>query len=142
MESGSLCSRMLSLYLLTFSTPSMLTRICAHELTADAAGRWFIVRGILYKGTLARNPRCSRHRRIDEADISTPVAVDQRAANYLEKAAKSFNAMRSRCRLSHADVTFRRPLPVFRVVRCSSVYCFQTRINVKLFHCTRAPMAQ
>ncbi|GFT28694.1 dynein heavy chain 2, axonemal [Trichonephila clavipes] len=37
--------------------------------------------GILYKGTLARNLLCSRRRRIDEADISTLVAVDQRAAN-------------------------------------------------------------
>ncbi|GFU97255.1 uncharacterized protein TNCV_162711 [Trichonephila clavipes] len=42
--------------------------------------RWFAVRGILYKGTLARNPLCSRRRRIDETDISTRVAVDQRAA--------------------------------------------------------------
>ncbi|PRD34608.1 UNVERIFIED_CONTAM: hypothetical protein NCL1_14076 [Trichonephila clavipes] len=30
--------------------------------------------GILYKGTLARNPRGSRCRRIDEDEISTPVA--------------------------------------------------------------------
>ncbi|GFV03185.1 hypothetical protein TNCV_4017821 [Trichonephila clavipes] len=29
----------------------------------------------------------------------------------------------------HPDVTFRRAFPVFRVVRCSSVHCFQTRIN-------------
>ncbi|GFX79567.1 hypothetical protein TNCV_825561 [Trichonephila clavipes] len=41
--------------------------------------------GILYKGTLARYSRCSRPRRIDEAYISTPAAVDQRAANCLEK---------------------------------------------------------
>ncbi|GFX45138.1 hypothetical protein TNCV_3431861 [Trichonephila clavipes] len=45
--------------------------------------------GILYKGTLARNPQCSRHRRIDEADISTPVVVDQRDANFLEEALRS-----------------------------------------------------
>ncbi|GFV70353.1 uncharacterized protein TNCV_4797721 [Trichonephila clavipes] len=82
--------------------------------------RWFVLRGILYKGTLARTPRCSRRRQIDEADISTPVAVDQRAANCLEEAVRSFTAMWSRCQPSHADVTFRRPPPVFRVVQCSS----------------------
>ena len=48
--------------------------------------RWFAVKGILYKGTLARRPRCSRRRQFDEADISTPVAEDQRAANCLEEA--------------------------------------------------------
>ncbi|GFT26257.1 putative DD41D transposase [Trichonephila clavipes] len=47
--------------------------------------RRFAVRRILYKGTLARNPRCSRRQRIDEADISTSVAVDQCAANCLEE---------------------------------------------------------
>ncbi|GFV83539.1 uncharacterized protein TNCV_5120291 [Trichonephila clavipes] len=78
-------------------------------------------KGILYKGTLARNPRCSRRQRTDEAVISTPVEVNQRAANSLEEAVRSFTTMRSRCRSSCADVTFRRPLPVFRVVRCSSV---------------------
>ncbi|GFV18728.1 uncharacterized protein TNCV_4756151 [Trichonephila clavipes] len=51
--------------------------------------------GILYKGTLARNPRYSRHRRFDEADISTPVAIDQRTANCLDEAVRSFIAMRS-----------------------------------------------
>ncbi|GFX56700.1 uncharacterized protein TNCV_494481 [Trichonephila clavipes] len=59
--------------------------------------RWFALKEILYKGTLARNPRCSRRRRIDEADISTPVEV-QRAANCLEEAVRSFTAMQSRCR--------------------------------------------
>ncbi|GFX46096.1 uncharacterized protein TNCV_2094141 [Trichonephila clavipes] len=98
--------------------------------------------GILYKGTLACNPRCLRHRRIDEANISTPIAVDQRAANCLGEAVRSFTAMWSRCRSSRADVIFRRPLPVFRVVRCSSVHCFQTRITVELFPCTRAPIAR
>ncbi|GFV75253.1 uncharacterized protein TNCV_295681 [Trichonephila clavipes] len=47
--------------------------------------RWFAMRGILYKGTLARNPRCNRRQRIDEADVSIPVAVDQRAVNCLRK---------------------------------------------------------
>ncbi|GFU73641.1 uncharacterized protein TNCV_3969561 [Trichonephila clavipes] len=106
------------------------------------ARRWFAVKGVLYKGPLARNPWYSRRRRIDEADISTPVAVDQRATNHLEKAVRSFTAMQSKCPLSRADVTFRRPLPVFRVVRCSSVHCFQTRITLKLFRCTRAPIAR
>ncbi|GFT00644.1 uncharacterized protein TNCV_141891 [Trichonephila clavipes] len=82
--------------------------------------RWLAVKGILYEGTFARNPRCSRRQRIDEADISTPVAVDQRATNYLEEAVRSFTAMRKRCRSLRADVIFRRPLSVFRVVRCSS----------------------
>ncbi|GFV65253.1 uncharacterized protein TNCV_4572531 [Trichonephila clavipes] len=65
----------------------------------------------LYKGILARNPRCIRRRRIDEADISTPVAVDQRAANCLDEAVRPFTTMRSRCRSSNADVAFHRPLP-------------------------------
>ncbi|GFU04640.1 uncharacterized protein TNCV_4377191 [Trichonephila clavipes] len=76
----------------------------------------------MYKSTLTRNPRCSRRRRIHEADISTPVAVEQRAANYLEEAVRSFTALRSRCRSLRADVTSRRPLPVYRVVRSSSVH--------------------
>ncbi|GFU94822.1 uncharacterized protein TNCV_4552741 [Trichonephila clavipes] len=80
--------------------------------------------GVLYKSSLARNPRGSRRRRIDEADISIPVAVDQHSANCLEEAVRSFTAMRSRCRSLRTDVTFRRPLPVVRVVRCSSVNCF------------------
>ncbi|GFX72027.1 hypothetical protein TNCV_1892341, partial [Trichonephila clavipes] len=53
------------------------------------------MRGILYKDTIARNPRCSSRQRIDEVDISTPVAVDQRAANCLEEAVRSFTVMRS-----------------------------------------------
>ncbi|GFW80555.1 uncharacterized protein TNCV_2416571 [Trichonephila clavipes] len=93
------------------------------------------MRGILDKGTLARNPWCSRHRRIDEVDISTPLAVNQHAANCLEEAVRSFTAMLIRCRSSRADFTFRHPLPVFRVLRCSSVHCFQTRITVELLCC-------
>ncbi|GFU71338.1 hypothetical protein TNCV_4280311 [Trichonephila clavipes] len=41
-----------------------------------------------------------------------------------------------------ADVTFCRPLPAFRVVRCSSVHCFQNRITMEEFHCTGAPVAR
>ncbi|GFX45632.1 uncharacterized protein TNCV_176251 [Trichonephila clavipes] len=82
--------------------------------------------GILYKGALARNPRGRRRRRIDEADISTLVAEDHHPANCLEEAVRSFTAMRSRCRSSRADFTFLRPLPVFRVIRCSSVQFFHT----------------
>ncbi|GFX45812.1 uncharacterized protein TNCV_934511 [Trichonephila clavipes] len=59
--------------------------------------RYFAVRGILYKGTIARNPQCSRRQRIDEVDIRTSVAVDQRAANCLEEAVRSFTAMLSKC---------------------------------------------
>ncbi|PRD35157.1 UNVERIFIED_CONTAM: hypothetical protein NCL1_12440 [Trichonephila clavipes] len=96
---------------------------------------------ILYKGTLARNPRCSKRRKIDEAYISTPEAIDQRAANCLEEAVRSLNAKRSRCQSSRADVTSRHPLPIFRV-RCSQVPCFQTRITMELFLCVRAPIAR
>ena len=32
---------------------------------------------------------------------------------------------------------FRRPMSAFRVVRCSSVHCFQTRITVELFRGAR-----
>ncbi|PRD30683.1 UNVERIFIED_CONTAM: hypothetical protein NCL1_25673 [Trichonephila clavipes] len=67
-----------------------------HEPTADAAvdslpsGGW-----ILYKGTLARNSRCSKRLPIDKADISTSVAVDQSVFNCLEEAVWSFTAMRA-----------------------------------------------
>ncbi|GFU58293.1 uncharacterized protein TNCV_5139291 [Trichonephila clavipes] len=106
------------------------------ELNEIRSRRWFAVWGILYKGTLSRNPRCSRCRRIDKADISTPVTEDQRAANCLEEAVWTFTA---RCRSSRTDITFRCPLPVFR---CSSVHCFQTCIIVELFRCTRSPIAR
>ncbi|GFX41796.1 uncharacterized protein TNCV_389091 [Trichonephila clavipes] len=66
---------------------------------------------------------------------------DQHTVNSLEEVARSLTAMWSRCRLSRIDVTFHRLLPVFRVVRCSSVHYFQTRITVELFHCTRASIA-
>ncbi|GFU68038.1 uncharacterized protein TNCV_2823811 [Trichonephila clavipes] len=90
---------------------NQIARVCAHGPIADAA--------------------------ID--GLPTPVAVDQRAANCLEEAVLSFTVMRNRCRSSCPDVTFRHPLPVFRVVRCSSVHCFQTRITVELFLCLRTP---
>ena len=99
-------------------------------------------RGVLYKCTLVRSPRCSRHRHIDEADTSTPVAVDQAAVNCLEKAAWSFTAMRNRCRSLRANVIFRRPLTIFRVVWWKLVHCFQTRITVELFRCTRSVIAR
>ncbi|GFU83109.1 uncharacterized protein TNCV_65781 [Trichonephila clavipes] len=88
--------------------------------------------GILYKGNLACNLRCSRCQEIDKTDISTPVPVDQHSTNYLEEAVRH----------SSPALTFHRPLPVFRVVRCSPVHCFQTRITVELFRCTQAPIAR
>ncbi|GFV41059.1 uncharacterized protein TNCV_2666501 [Trichonephila clavipes] len=91
---------------------------------------------IRHKGTLARDLQCSRRRRIDKVDISTPVAVHQCAVNCLEEAVQSFIAMRIRCRSSRSDVTFRRLLPVFLVIRGSSVHCFQIRISVELFRRT------
>ncbi|GFV80192.1 retrovirus-related Pol polyprotein from transposon TNT 1-94 [Trichonephila clavipes] len=94
------------------------------------------------RGTVSRTPRRSRRRRIDEGDISIPVAVNQRAANCVKEAVRSYTGIRSRCRSSCTDVTFRRPLPVFPVVQCSSVHCFQTRITVELFRCTQATVAR
>ncbi|GFY32350.1 uncharacterized protein TNCV_3558581 [Trichonephila clavipes] len=93
--------------------------------------RW----SILYEDTLTHNRRCSRRQRIDEADISTRVAVDQRSVNCLEEAILSFTVMLSRYRSSRADITFCSPLPVFRVIRCSSVHSFETRITVELLRC-------
>ena len=57
---------------------NQLAILFAHEPIADTA-----VHGLLFKGTLALCPRCRRRRRIDEVDISTPVAVDQIAASCL-----------------------------------------------------------
>ncbi|GFV57572.1 uncharacterized protein TNCV_4399281 [Trichonephila clavipes] len=84
--------------------------------------------------------------RLDAYELIADAAVDglpsrPTSANCLEEAVRSFILMRSRCQSSHADVTFRRPLPVFRVVRCLSVRFFQTGITVELFRCTRAPIA-
>ncbi|GFX79939.1 uncharacterized protein TNCV_558381 [Trichonephila clavipes] len=95
----------------------------------------------MYKGILPQNSWCRKRQRIDDADISQSVAIEQRADNCLEEVVRSFTTMRIRCRLSRADVTFHDPLPVLRVVRCSSVYCFQSRITVELCRCTRAPIA-
>ena len=53
--------------------------------TADAVVDGFAMRGILYKVTLARGQRCSRLRPIDEAEISTPVVVNQLAASARRK---------------------------------------------------------
>ena len=104
--------------------------------------RWFPVRFILYKGTFARSPQCSRRRCIDEAGNNTRIAIDQCAANCLEEAVLSFAAMCSRCLSSSADVTLRRSLPVLQVALCSSLHCSQTPITVELYHCTRAPIAR
>ncbi|GFT46484.1 uncharacterized protein TNCV_3183751 [Trichonephila clavipes] len=87
----------------------------------------------LTSGTLAHNPRCSRRRRIDEADISRPVAVDQSDSNCLEKAVRSLTTMRSRCRSLCASVTFFGSLPVVQFVRCSLDKCFHIRLTVELF---------
>ncbi|GFV36671.1 uncharacterized protein TNCV_1033471 [Trichonephila clavipes] len=78
----------------------------------------------------------------DVDELTKQTLVHQHVANYLEEAVRSFTSMRSKCRSSRTDVTFRRQLLVFRVVRCSSVHCFQARITVELSHCTRAPIAQ
>ena len=53
---------------------------------------------ILCKGILAHSSGDSIRRCIDEAEISTPVVVDQCAANCLKEAVLSFTAMRSKSR--------------------------------------------
>ncbi|GFT82812.1 uncharacterized protein TNCV_4433851 [Trichonephila clavipes] len=75
-----------------------------------------------------------RRQRIDEVDISTPVTIYHRAAYCLDEGVPSSPTMWSRCGSSRADVTFRRPLSVFRIVPCSSVHCIQSRITVELIH--------
>ncbi|GFX49484.1 uncharacterized protein TNCV_4901261 [Trichonephila clavipes] len=52
------------------------------------------MKGILYKGPLTRNLRCRRRRRIDKADVSAPLAVDQRADNYLDEAVRLADKMK------------------------------------------------
>ncbi|GFW83188.1 hypothetical protein TNCV_3237351 [Trichonephila clavipes] len=86
---------------LTLPSPNYHTNEITFKLSTENVHlalirrRWFVVRRILYKGTLAPNPRCRRRRRIDEADISTHVAIDQCTVNYLEEVIRSFTAMRS-----------------------------------------------
>ncbi|GFT99724.1 transposable element Tcb1 transposase [Trichonephila clavipes] len=79
--------------------------------------------GILYTEILSRSLLCRRRRRkkINEADINTSVAVDQRAANCLGETIQSVTGMQTSYLSSRADVTFYRPLPVFQDVRCSLV---------------------
>ncbi|GFY25915.1 hypothetical protein TNCV_1916651 [Trichonephila clavipes] len=89
--------------------------------------QWFVVKGILYKGTLVGNLRCSRRRRIDKADISAPVSSRPMCCRLPGGSCTSFTAMRIRREALHNDVTFRCQLAVFRVVGCSLVHCFQTR---------------
>ncbi|GFW14652.1 uncharacterized protein TNCV_1561151 [Trichonephila clavipes] len=91
----------------------------------------------MYKDTLASSPRCSGRRRIDEADIRTPAALDQCALNCLEEAVHAVKDIRAGVDRRGADVTFRHPLPVLRVVRCSSIHCFQIRNAMELFRCQR-----
>ncbi|GFV61247.1 uncharacterized protein TNCV_500391 [Trichonephila clavipes] len=104
--------------------------------------RWFAVRGSCIKAPLHAIHGAADVDELKKPILVKPVAVDQRAANCLEETVRSFPAMRSRCRSSRTDVTFRHPLPVFRVVRCSSEHCFLTHITVELFRCTRAPIAR
>ncbi|GFU34105.1 uncharacterized protein TNCV_3199091 [Trichonephila clavipes] len=92
--------------------------------------RYMIRLEIQYKSTLVRNPRYSRRRRIDEADIRIPVAVDQLDVHCLEEAARSCTTLRRRCLSPRLDVTFRRPLPDFRIVRFSSIHFFEIRFDM------------
>ncbi|GFV91111.1 hypothetical protein TNCV_896321 [Trichonephila clavipes] len=66
--------------------------------------------------------------------MSTPVAVNQRAAKCMEEAVRSFTAMRSRCRSSRADVTFRRPL------RFSSCSVLVDSLLPNSHHCESVPL--
>ena len=69
--------------------------------------RWRLaVRGILYEDILAHSSWCSKRWRIDEAVISTTVAVHQRAANSQEEAVWTFTAKRSKCRPLRIVLTF------------------------------------
>ncbi|GFX42746.1 uncharacterized protein TNCV_2197031 [Trichonephila clavipes] len=118
---------------------NQLARLCAHEPIADVA-----VDGLPRGVSCIKAPLQTIHGAadVDEADISTRVAVDQRSANCMEEAVRSFTSMRSRCRSSRTVVTFRNQLPDFRVVWCSSVHGFQTCITVEPFRCARATMTQ
>ncbi|GFV60311.1 uncharacterized protein TNCV_3469471 [Trichonephila clavipes] len=114
--------------------------MCSHAHYRCSRQR-FALKGILYKGNHTRNAWCRRRQRIYEADTSIPVSVDLSTTKCLEEAASLFTTMRSLYQSSRADVTIRRRVPVFRVVRCSSVDCFQPGITVELLCCTRAPIA-
>ena len=60
--------------------------LCVHEPIADAA-----VDGLPWgdhKDTLAPSPLCGRRRRINEADFSSPVALDQRDSSCLDEAVR------------------------------------------------------
>ncbi|GFW70768.1 hypothetical protein TNCV_4148161 [Trichonephila clavipes] len=43
--------------------------------------------------------------------------------------------------ISNADVNFHLPMPVFRVVLCSAVYCFQTCIIVDYLAAHEPPLS-
>ncbi|GFV96052.1 hypothetical protein TNCV_1870141 [Trichonephila clavipes] len=97
---------------------------------------------VCHAQSLAPNPWRSGRRRIGEADISTPVTVNQRAANCLEEAVGSFTAMWragvDRRVLALPSVVYYQFFELFGVRRSTA---FQTHITVELFRCTRAPIA-
>ncbi|GFX62546.1 uncharacterized protein TNCV_1006191 [Trichonephila clavipes] len=93
------------------------------------------------KKTLHAVHGAADNQRINKADINTPVVVDQHAANCLQETVWSFTAKRTRCLSLRSDVSFLRPLPVFRVVWYLSVFCFRT-LTVELLRCTRTAIAQ
>ena len=117
-------------------------RLCAHKPIPYASRRWLAVRRILFKVSLYAVYRAAKRRRLYEADISTSVALEQRSADSLEETIWSFIVMRSSCQSSRTDGTFHHSLPVFRVVRCSSVHCFQTRITEDLYRNTWAAISR
>lgn len=81
--------------------------------------------GILYKRFYARSLRWNRRRRIEEADVDTPVAVDHCTSNCLEEALPCVRQrLRVTCLSSPVDVSFWGLLLCFWVVRFTSVHYF------------------
>ncbi|GFT81581.1 hypothetical protein TNCV_3674131 [Trichonephila clavipes] len=94
--------------------------------------------GILYKGTLAHNPRCSRLRGSRRSyTTSIRPTCCQMPGESCTVIHRSYGAG-----VDRRALTIRRPLLVFRVVRCLLVHCFQTHSTEKLFRCIRATIAR
>ncbi|GFU72080.1 uncharacterized protein TNCV_2976651 [Trichonephila clavipes] len=74
----------------------------------------------MYKGTLAHNPRCSKRRCIGEVNISTPVAVDHRAANCLEDHSPPCGAGVASCVLTSSFVIHCQFFKLFAVRRSTA----------------------
>ncbi|GFU40473.1 hypothetical protein TNCV_1208341 [Trichonephila clavipes] len=90
---------------------------------------------------LARNPRCSRHRIIDEVDITTPVAVNQRAANCLEELyghSLPCGALIDCFTLTSPSVVHCQFLELVGTLRSTAS---KLTLLLELIHCKRVPIA-